>query len=254
MRRWLLGLVAMLAVWAQGTAVAGSFCDYSNIFDPDNYVKNQIQAVESVKTVIQLGEQYAAQLLQYKTQLEQLKRLPDAAAAMARNTQELADAQQLLTALRSLHGTVQQARQRFQQRLAQAKTTGGSWEAYLQWERARIDRNVQAAVAGAQEETRALQRVQRDYEFAREMADRIPQSAGMQQAAQNLNLQMNRLVSQQAELARIMAPIAAGQGALAEATQQRAERDKFRAEQFRQLNDMTKARQQSERSVLEGLR
>ena len=134
------------------------------------------------------------------------------------------------------------------------KATSTSWEAYIDWERDRIARNVSNAVAGAQEEQRILQRVQRDYEFAREVSERIPASAGIHQAAQILNLQVNRMISQQAELARIMAPAAAAAGETTEALQQRAERAKFRAEQFQQLNTMSKARQQAERTSLEVLK
>lgn len=239
---------------AGAAARAGSYCDYSNIFDPDNFIKNQIQAEQSVKTVTQLATKYWKQVEQYKSQLQQLKSLADGGSTLVRANQDLADAQQLLVALRSLHGSVQQVRGRFQQRLGQMKATSTSWEAYIAWERDRIARNVGNAVAGAQEEQRVLQRVQRDYEFAREVAERIPASAGIHQASQLLNLQVNRMISQQAEIARIMAPAAAAAGETAEAHQQRAERAKFRAEQFQQLNTMTKARQQSERSSLEILK
>ncbi|MBI2770594.1 MAG: hypothetical protein HYX47_13290 [Burkholderiales bacterium] len=253
-RRLLASIGLVLLAVAAGGAQAGSYCDYSNILDPDNLVKNTVQAVESVKAVTQLVDKYKKQVEQYKTQVEQLKSLADSGSALVRTTQDLADAQQLLTALRSLHGSAQQVRGRFDQRLGQMKATSTSWESYIEWERNRIARNVGNAVAGAQEEQRVLARVQRDYEFAREVSQKIPESAGIHQAAQIMNLQVNRMISQQAELARIMAPAAAAAGETTEALQQRAERAKFRAEQFQQLNNMTKARQQSERSSLEGLR
>lgn len=250
-----IGFVVILVQLLVGTAArAGSYCDYSNILDPDNLIKNTIQATESVTATAQLVDKYKKRLEQFKTQVEQLKSLPDAGSALFRNAQELADVQQLSGALRTLHGSVQQVRTRLDQRLGQMKRASSSWEAYLQWERERIARNVEGAVAGAHEEQRVLQRVQRDYEFAREMSERIPESAGIHQAAQNLNLQVNRLISQQAEMARIMAPVAAAQGDMTEALQQRAERDKFRAEQFQQLNNMTKARQQRERALLQEAR
>jgi P-type conjugative transfer protein TrbJ len=246
---WLAALVCMA-----GPAVAGSYCDYSNILDPDALIKNTIQAEEGVVATTQLAQRYATKIQQYKTQLLQLKKLGqgDVTGALQQNAAQLVEAQQLLGALRSLNASTIQVKSRMEQRLGAVKATTGSWDSYIDWERARIARNVDVAVAGAQEEARALKRVQDDYELVRQLADKVPTSEGMQQAGQLLNVQMNRLIAQQAELGRILAPLAAGQGALAEAAQQRAERDRFRYEQFDRIQRMSNAKRGGERRSLEG--
>ena len=79
------------------------------------------------------------------------------------------------------------------------------WSQYVQMEGARVQRSEQAAVARVRSEKHAMERIEKDYQFIREQADRIPASAGIHESMQQLNVQMNRMLQQNAEILRNLA-------------------------------------------------
>jgi type IV secretion system protein TrbJ len=89
-------------------------------------------------------------------------------------------------------------------RPAEARLGGTDLQTYL----ANVARDVATgngkAVVRLQQEDAALQQVQSDYEFARNLQDQIPATIGQQQSLQMLNAHMNRVVTQNAKVIELM--------------------------------------------------
>lgn len=245
MRKVMASLVlALMAVAATAQMI---------VFDPTNFTQTTITAAEAIKATAQRAEAYYTQLQQYETQLRQLQRIPGniAGEILGRNNVELQSALQLVAAVRQLHGSVEQLRNRFKGRLDEVKLMGMSWDKYILYEQARIQKNVQGAADRAGEEVRIVERINRDLEYAREIEARIPNSAGVHESMQQLNMQMNRMLTQSADYSRMMSALANASGMAVEEAQQKNEQDQRDLEQLRRLNAMTKARIESERRAIQ---
>lgn len=242
---------------ALGLALAATVAPAQMIvFDPTNFVQTTITAAESLKATAQRATAYALQLQQYQTQLKQLQNIDKnlAGAILGRNNTELQSALQLVATVGQMYGSVDQLRDRFRGRLDEVKVMGMSWDKYILYEQSRIQKNVQGAADRAREEVRIVERVNRDMEYARELEAKIPASAGVHESMQQLNVQMNRMLTQAGDYSRIMSAMANASGRAVEAAQQQNEQDQRDLEQLRQLNAITKARLDSERRAIDQVR
>jgi type IV secretion system protein TrbJ len=202
------------------------------VFDPTNYSKNIVTAIESVNATAQRSSAYVAQLQQYQTMLTNLKRLqPDQLllATSQLNTgqlnvlksvgdlSKLRDIQAIATEANSVAGTLSNAtlslaslkklqqslgglNQAYSQRFEEARRMNLSWDQYAAKEDLQIRARVASAANRAQEDINRMDNVQKDYEFAQDMAAKIPQAEGVQQSMGIMNTQMNRVVTQLAQL------------------------------------------------------
>ncbi|MBI2770595.1 MAG: hypothetical protein HYX47_13295 [Burkholderiales bacterium] len=247
-RRILLAL-AMLA------AVAPAFAVYCPriLFDPDNFVKNTIMAEQGVEATAARAASMLTRMQQFQTQVAQLRSIDSVVprAAEDRSATQLADMRLLLATLRQMQGSVQQVRSRMGARLDEVKAMGMSWDKYILYEQQRIEKNVKIATARATEEARALDQVGKDFTSYQEVAARIPESAGMHEAMQKLNVQANQMIVQSAQMARLLAPTAASAGSVTEIRQQRNERATRQLQQMEQLHELSRSRQAGERRAID---
>ena len=176
------------------------------VFDAANFMKNTISAAESISQTSNLINQYSTQLQQYRTQMMQLQSMNPAAASglLQKNQSDLQNALNGLSAMKSLYGSVNAVQSSFSSRVETAKKMGLNWDQYVQFEQGRIQRNQDGASARAQEDIRMMERVQRDYEFARETEAKIPETAGTHESMQLMNVQMNRVITQNADLIKAL--------------------------------------------------
>lgn len=242
--RWGAAAVLLLS----STSALAVYCP-SILYDPSAFVKNTIMAEEGIAATAARAAANIQRYEQYVTQLAQLKSIPGQlpGAAAAKAGQELASMRQLLASLRQMQGGVQQVRARMSGRIDEVKALGMSWDKYIQHEQQRIDRNVKLARDRAAEEARALNQVARDFELYRDVASQVPESAGMHESMQQLNVQANMMIVQSAQLARILAPAAASAGSVTEARQQKNERATRQLNQMQHLHDLSRARAAGER-------
>lgn len=242
--RWGAAAVLLLS----STSALAVYCP-SILYDPSAFVKNTIMAEEGIAATAARAAANIQRYEQYVTQLAQLKSIPGQlpGAAAAKAGQELASMRQLLASLQQMQGGVQQVRARMSGRIDEVKALGMSWDKYIQHEQQRIDRNVKLARNRAAEEARALDQVARDFELYRDVASQVPESAGMHESMQQLNVQANMMIVQSAQLARILAPAAASAGSVTEARQQKNERATRQLNQMQHLHDLSRARAAGER-------
>ncbi len=115
----------------------------------------------------------------------------------------------------------------------------------------KIAASFDAEKARATEEARALDQVGKDFTAYQEVAARIPESAGMHEAMQKLNVQANQMIVQSAQMARLLAPTAASAGSVTEIRQQRNERATRQLQQMEQLHELSRSRQAGERRAID---
>ena len=202
------------------------------VFDPTNYVKNIVTAAESINATAQRTTSYITQLQQYQTMITNLKRLTPAQLAVATSHldagqneilknvgdfSKLRDIASIATEAQSVAGTLANANmslaslkrlqeslgglnQAYSQRFEEARRMNMTWEQYAAREDLQIQSRVATAAARAQEDINRIDNVKRDYEFAQDMAAKIPEAEGVQQSMGLMNTQMNRVVTQLAQL------------------------------------------------------
>lgn len=244
------------AGWAVAAApvLAGGFVCGPAVLDVTNLAKNETQAVESAKKLTAMLEAIRKQAEQFSIQKAQLQGSTTSATAQGLNAAEIQAVDQLKAAVSQLYGSSSQLSASFQRRMNDARTAGLSWPQYVQREQERINRNADNAVRVAAQERRILERVQRDHQYAQELAARVPSSAGIHEAAQDMNRAMNRLISQHAEFAMVLAPMAQANGVMVDAAVQKQELQQQRLKHTQEMVRTHRAARQSEQRALDSLR
>ncbi len=215
------------------------------VIDAANLVQNFMAAYQSLQQVTTLYSQLQTQWQQLRTMQQQLKTMdPSHIACIVGDITGIEEQHQIeraLAAHRDLLGPLKTVKDGFDERLDTAKLMKLTWKEYVAWEQNRLARREEGAMARVNAEIHAMKRIESDYEFAREQASKIAGTSGTHEAVQQMNVQMNRVIQQNAELMRQLST-AFGR-ATAEREMQEAE-DKARA----------KAQEDAYRAVAEAAR
>ncbi len=225
-------VIAVFALFISGSVFQGPAVAQWIVFDPTSWIQNAITAAESIAGTAQRAQQYVTQLQQYQTMLVNLKQLPQGAlsgalgslsqgqAELVKNMgglEKLRDIGTISTEIGRVSGSISNAKasvtslialqqsmggmqESYSRRFEEARRLNLTWEQYAAQEDLQIRSRVASAAARAQEDISRVERVKRDYEFAQEMAQKIPEAEGVQQSMALMNTQMNRVVTQLAEV------------------------------------------------------
>ncbi|MDI1236351.1 MAG: hypothetical protein PSV26_02575 [Polaromonas sp.] len=223
---------AVFTLFISGSVFQGPAVAQWIVFDPTSWIQNAITAAESIAGTAQRAQQYVTQLQQYQTMLVNLKQLPQGAlsgalgslsqgqAELVKNMgrlEKLRDIGTISTEIGRVSGSISNAKasvtslialqqsmggmqESYSRRFEEARRLNLTWEQYAAQEDLQIRSRVASAAARAQEDISRVERVKRDYEFAQEMAQKIPEAEGVQQSMALMNTQMNRVVTQLAEV------------------------------------------------------
>lgn len=224
--------IAVLALFISGSVFQAPAVAQWIVFDPTSWIQNAITAAESITGTAQRAQQYVTQLQQYQTMLVNLKQLPQGAlsgalgslsqgqAELVKNMgglEKLRDIGTISTEIGRVSGSISNAKasvtslialqqsmggmqESYSRRFEEARRLNLTWEQYAAQEDLQIRSRVASAAARAQEDISRVERVKRDYEFSQEMAQKIPEAEGVQQSMALMNTQMNRVVTQLAEV------------------------------------------------------
>ena len=176
------------------------------VFDPSNFVKNSLTAAQTAEQIMVLSSQYEAQLKQFETQLLQLKNIPKDVidSYLSKNQADLDNSIDFGYRVQSIYGSISQIQVDFQKKLDAAKLMNMDWNQYVLYEKNRIDRNQNDAISISANDISSISRLKRDYEFATELEGKISSTAGIHEAMQILNVQINRIITQNADLLRTL--------------------------------------------------
>jgi len=184
------------------------------VFDPANYVQTLTTALNAVKQTWVQYEQLRQQILQVGQQARQLRAIDPSAAARALaglpGGEEVRALAAATTATADLAGSIQAVQRHFARRLDEARLANRSWSDYERQWQAQLARRDQAALARVAAEKAADEQVARDFATARALGDRIAGTAGVHEAQQLMNLQLNRLLQQNAFLNQQIAKFVGG--------------------------------------------
>lgn len=177
--------------------------EWTQIANNLQLVKVALDAAQSARTLVQ---QIQLQRQQYETQLRNMKGLAGVDPALvADNASAMATLTAYQRALGQLHGSLTRQQSAIDQRFTEARLGGLDWLSYLgQQDRLLAQRNHHARQRLAQEQA-VLEQVAGDFDYARRLQAEIPESVGQHQSLQHLNMQMNRVVTQNARLLHVMA-------------------------------------------------
>jgi P-type conjugative transfer protein TrbJ len=150
--------------------------------------------------------QYETQIKQFETQILQLKNLPASAvnSLLSKNQDDFSVASELFSKVKNLYGSINQVQDNFTKRLDTAKLLNMDWSQYLNYEKSRIDRVQSDAISISSNDLTALNRLKRDYEFASEIETKIGSTSGIHEAMQLLNVQVNRIITQNADFLKTL--------------------------------------------------
>ena len=176
------------------------------VFDPSNFAKNTLTASQTAEQILVLSSQYDAQLKQFETQLLQLKNLPASTIStlLSKNQEDMFATNEFNSRLQLLYGSINQIHENFSKRLDSAKLLNLDWTQYIQFEKNRIERSQSDAISISSNDLSAINRIKRDYDFANELELKIGTSSGIHEAMQILNVQVNRIITQNADLLRTL--------------------------------------------------
>jgi P-type conjugative transfer protein TrbJ len=196
----LFGLLATTPAFAGGGGA-------SIVFDPTNWFQTSVSASESLRATADRAVQMQTQLMQYSAQLKQLVGMPQGAlqSLIEKNAGELKDMAGFISNVNKTYGDVSTVHNNITRRFDEAKISGQSWPDYVKTEADRINRGVGNAADRASADRSLLDRVNKDYEQVREWQSLIPQNEGMKDSMMLMNSQMNKLVTQNAEVMKSMA-------------------------------------------------
>lgn len=194
-------------LWAMAAGPAIGMSSGSIVFDPTNYAQTTTTAANSIKQVTALMEQLKAQYAQLDNLQRQAKSMEGAAkiALGQANFGKIAELNKAIQAYEALGRSVSQARNVYQGRIDEARLMGVSWKKYLEVEQRRVAENRDGAAARIESEYQTFKRVEDDYAFAREVADRIPSTDGIHAAQQQTNAILNRMLTQNADVMKLLA-------------------------------------------------
>lgn len=183
-----------------------SICHAFVVFDPSNFVKNSLTAAQTAEQIMYLTSQYETQIKQFETQILQLKNLPVSTvnSLLSKNQDDFLVASELFSKVRNLYGSINQVQDNFTKRLDTAKLLNMDWNQYIIYEKSRIDRVQGDAISISSNDLTALNRLKRDYEFASEIETKIGSTSGIHEAMQLLNVQVNRIITQNADLLKAL--------------------------------------------------
>lgn len=152
-------------------------------------------AITQVNSYIKQIQQYAEQLRSGQQLIGRITGLP-----VAEFSRELQRAQELSRMLQSVNGSTAQLRQVFDSRRVEALQRGLTMTQYVERENERIESGDQRARQRLEREEKLMQEIQKDYEYTKEVGEQISGTVGIHQSMQQLNLQMNKLIQQNARM------------------------------------------------------
>jgi type IV secretion system protein TrbJ len=182
------------------------------VFDPSNFIQNSLTASQTAQQIIYTISKYETQLLQYESQLKQLSSLDAGSIQILLNSNSIDsnNLNVLKNSLINLYGSLSDIANNFNQRLESAQYLGLNWNQYAQFEQDRIGRNQAAAISSANHEIISMERATRDYKFALDIEAMIPKTNGIHESLQLLNTQVNRMLTQNADLIQFLSQSSAG--------------------------------------------
>lgn len=195
-------LVAMLAHTSANAAGAAGI-----VFDPTNFAKNLITALQTAKTAAESASQTVHQANIYVNAVKNLKQ-NTASFLLSKVDPALGDSLRDFTkfygSLKELETSIDDLQKRFEVKAKAAWDEKMTVADFVKWQQKQAEDGVKAAQLSIDSDVATLKRVDKSYALVRDLQEKIPGIEGSVQGLQLLNTQMNALVGQNAELVTVL--------------------------------------------------
>lgn len=182
-----------------GGSVAGNggSTEMTQLMNHSELVSTALDSAQTAKTTV---DKYLLQLEQYRTQLINLQNLPQLPDSVKQLYEDYRALQNYQTRISSLTSSLNAEAEMLKFRFTDAQMQKLTWEQYLDKQQKQLQQKNVQAIARIERDKATMERVNADYEFAREAQAQISSSAGTHSDLQLLNSQMNRLITQNGKI------------------------------------------------------
>lgn len=216
------------------------------VYDPANFIQNLVSALEALKETSDRAVQMRTQYQQYRAEVAQLANMPAKEKARLKEAAngQVRDVEGFISAVNKTYGSVNDVTKRMSKRFDEQKLSGLSWDDYMKAEGNLVKRGVQAAQQRQEIDRKALTRVQEDYAQVKEWQGKIGSTQGTHESMQLMNAQLNKVITQNAELMKLMALNSMRENE--NKVDEMAKREKQKTDAQSQLDAVNKANKQSD--------
>lgn len=218
---------SMIMIMSSSVYAGGAGAGMSIVYDPTNHAETAITSARSVYAETQRATQIYNQVLQYKQALLQNTNMnPDAVASLVVQAQkDMGDLQSYIGGMNQLLNDNTQLQNVLQSRQIDYNNSGLPPEDYVKREQARIQSGDKQRVQIANHEAAVLRNVTNDAKFVAEAQAKIP-GATQAQSAELMNLQLNKLLAQNATMIQLQTENSLAAKAKEKALEERSAVDK----------------------------
>lgn len=215
----------------------------SVVYDPTNWIQNLRSAMESVQQTRTQIMQYAEQLNSARRQIQNMRNMdPAKLLGVEKEYQAVMDFKRELDKVR---GSVDDTKKIFDRRMTESAQLRLPFGDYIRAEMDAARKGNEAAKARLTEETRVLQRVQDDYAAARKFEGQISGTSGVNESINLMNSQLNRMITQNADLIKAVASNMRSQAETESAQAVSRQQAALEADARRKANEDALARQRA---------
>lgn len=215
----------------------------SIVYDPTNWVQNLRSTIESIQQTRTQIMQYAEQLNSARRQIQNMRNMdPAKLLGVEKEYQAVMDFKREIDKVR---GSVDDTKKIFDRRMAESAQLRLPFGDYIRAEMDAARKGNEAAKARLTEESRVLQRVQDDYAAARKFEGQISSTSGVNESINLMNSQLNRMITQNADLIKAVASNMRSQAETESAQSVSRQQAAVEAEARRKANEDALARQRA---------
>jgi len=219
--------VSLIMIMSSSVYAGGAGAGMSIVYDPANHIETALTSASAVYAETQRATQIYNQVLQYRQALLQNTNMnPDAVAGLVLQAQkDMTDLQSYIGGMNQLLNDNSQLQNVLQSRQIDYNNSGLPPEDYAKREQARIRSGDQQRVQIANHEAAVLKNVTNDAKFVAEAQAKIP-GATQAQSAELMNLQLNKLLAQNATMIQLQTENSLAAKAKEKALEERSAVDK----------------------------
>lgn len=176
----------------------------SNVSYGQWIVNDPVHTYQSALNTAQLVKAEITRLQQLKNQITQLKNLGDLKSWKGKSLQEINALKGYIGSLKTIYGDIGAQTGRLRQRLDQAKVAKMTFQEYMQLEQQLVKEGEDEAVRRHDDDIRGLKKTEADYADVQNWESQVGSGLTQMGSSQMMNQQLNKLISQNSEVLKVM--------------------------------------------------
>ncbi|MHB1543447.1 MAG: TrbJ/VirB5 family protein [Gammaproteobacteria bacterium] len=208
-RFWKACLVSVF--WLVCLSRAHALASGSTVFDPFNFIRNTVTALNSIRSVEWEVESYLVQYESLRTEIKSLKNLPPEVLASLGNVtdvnQSIAQYESFLNALRGTAGSLRAGYGRVMRINRELSTARLGWAQYSRMMRQGVAQRQKVAMIEIHQDDAILRSIHANYQRLRAVESELPEASSMKGQLQTLNATLGVVAGEDNSELAVMATI-----------------------------------------------